>query len=291
MNRLRPFLFVLPALLVLALFAYWPLWLALQLSVQRTDGLRPGEFVGAQHFVDLLSDTLFWRSFIILGYIMVVAVPLQVIMPLITAKLMASLRNTSAAYVYRVLLVVPMIVPMIVTILVWKNIYAEDGALNRLLDVMGWDSVQRGWLSDSHTVVGAIIFMAMPFAGGVNLLIYLAGFLNIPPALREAMRIDGAGAWRQFWTLDLPLVQRQIQLVSILGIITALQTYENILVLTNGGPANSSLVPALLMFRNGFEFGRLGYASAIGCVLFALTMLLTLINMRLTRSNVEATGT
>lgn len=228
---------------------------------------------------------------IILGYIMAVAIPLQVAMPLITAKLMSSLRNTSAAYLYRVLLVVPMIVPMIVTILVWKSIYAEDGALNRFLGVIGLESLQRGWLSDSSTVLGAIIFMAMPFAGGVNMLIYLAGFLNIPPALREAMRIDGAGAWRQFWSLDLPLVRRQIQLVSILGIIGALQTYENILVLTNGGPSNASLVPALHMFRNGFEFGRLGYASAIGCVLFVLTMLLTLINMRLTRSNVEATGT
>jgi raffinose/stachyose/melibiose transport system permease protein len=285
MKRVRPWLYLLPCVGVLVVFAYGPLIEGLQLALYQTDGHGLRRFVGLGNFQELLGDELFWHSFGVLLVFFLVLLPLQVICPLIAAKLIAGLRSSRAAYFYRVVLVLPMIVPLIVTIMIWRNFYMSDGVLNRFLATVGLEAWQRSWLGDSTTVIGALIFMAMPWAGGPNLLIYLAGFLNIPQELREAMEIDGASPLRRFWSLDIPLIRPQVQIVAILGIIMLLQAYENILILTNGGPGSASLVPALYLFRNGFEYGRLGYAAAIGCVLFALSLVFTLINMRLLRSD------
>lgn len=285
MGRVRPWVYLLPCVAVLVVFAYVPLVDGLRLALYRTDGHGFSRFVGLGNFRELLTDELFWHSFRVLAIFFLVALPLQVICPLIAAKLINGLRSTRAAYLYRVVLVLPMIVPLIVTIMIWRNIYMSDGALNRFLGVIGLEAWQRSWLGDASTVIAALIFMGMPWAGGPNLLIYLAGFLNIPHELREAMELDGASGWRRFWSLDLPLIRPQVQIVTILGIIVLLQAYENILILTNGGPGSASLVPALYLFRNGFEYGRLGYAAAIGCVLFVLSLAFTLANMRLLRGD------
>lgn len=288
MQRLRCYLYLLPALAVLAVFAYWPFYLALRLALYSTDGLGLSEFVGMANFTEMLNDPVLWTSFGILAVFLFVSVPLQIVGPLLAAKLIVGLHSERAAYVYRVLLVLPMVVPAMVGILVWRQIYSSDGALNHLLDALGLAQYQQTWLGNPATVVAALILMGLPWAGGINLLIYLAGLMNIPPALRESMIVDGATPWRMFWALDLPLLKRQIQLVSILGVVGTIQSYEFILVLTNGGPANTSMVPALHLFRSGFEFGRLGYASAIGCLLFVLCLGFTILNLRLTRGSQES---
>jgi len=130
-------------------------------------------------------------------------------------------------------------------------------------------------------VLPAIVAMGLPFTGGVFLLIYLAGFLSIPASLTEAARLEGAGPLRLFVSVELPMLRGQIGVISILSLLGALQNFDNIQILTNGGPMNASMTPALYLFRSGFEFGQLGYASALGIVLLVMSAVLTIVVRRL----------
>ncbi|HYD82551.1 MAG TPA: sugar ABC transporter permease, partial [Opitutus sp.] len=172
----------------------------------------------------------------------------------------------------------------VVTILVWQELYGATGPVNLLLEMVGLGEHARAWLGDPTTVVPAIVAIGMPFTGGVFLLIYLAGFLSIPPSLVEAARLDGAGALRLFLSVELPMLRTQIGVIALLSLLGVLQNFDNIQILTNGGPMNASMTPALYLFRSGFEFGQLGYASALGVVLLALCSALTLLVRRAGRS-------
>jgi ABC-type sugar transport system permease subunit len=139
-----------------------------------------------------------------------------------------------------------------------------------VLAAIGFGDHTRAWLGDPATVVPAIVAMGLPFTGGIFLLVYLAGFIAIPPSFAEAARLDGAGSWAVFLRVELPTLAPQVRIVALLALLGVVQNFENIQILTNGGPMNASLTPALYLFRSGFEFGQLGYASAIGVVLFAV---------------------
>ncbi len=278
--------FLFPAYALFAFFVVVPALSALALAFFRTDGLDMREWVGLANFSDLMSDGLFWRSIRNLLVYAVLAVPVQTVGPLIGAKLLYTLRSARAAYWYRTLLVFPVLVPGVVTILVWQELYSSSGPINLVLKTVGLGEFARAWLGDPNTVLPAIVAVGMPFTGGVFLLIYLAGFLSIPTSLVEAARLDGAGSMRLFLSVELPLLRGQIGVIALLSLLGVLQNFDNIQILTNGGPMNASLTPALYLFRSGFEFGQLGYASALGVVLLGLCAAVTLLVRWMGRRNV-----
>lgn len=275
--------FLLPALGLFAVFVVLPALSALVLAFFRADGLAMREWVGLDNFHQLLGDALFWRSIRNLLLFALLTVPVQTLGPLVGAKLLYALRSPRAAYWYRTLLVFPVLVPGVVTILVWQELYGATGPINLVLNAAGLGEYSRAWLGDPATVVPAIVAIGLPFTGGVFLLIYLAGFLSIPASLVEAARLDGAGPLRLFVSVELPMLRAQIGVIALLSLLGVLQNFDNIQILTNGGPMNASLTPALYLFRSGFEFGQLGYASALGVVLLLLCALLTLLVRRLGR--------
>jgi ABC-type sugar transport system permease subunit len=276
-------LFLAPAAALLVLFAYWPLLDALRLALYRSNGLGLEQYVGLGNFRQVLGDPLFWESFVVLLKFAVLGIPLGVIGPLIGARLVHGVRNAGLASLYRLLLVLPVMVPMVVSVLIWRNLYGMEGAVNRVLAGVGLGEWARPWLGDAGTVIPAIIFMGFPFIGGVNFLIYLAGLISVPASLHEAARLDGASPWQVFLRVELPLLMPQMRIVVLLGIVGTLHSYEHILVLTGGGPGYATLVPALYLFRHGFEWGNLGVASAVGVILFALGIGLSWLNLRLLR--------
>ena len=276
-ERWRAAGFLLPALAFFGLFVVLPALSALALAFFRTDGLAMRQWVGTENFRQLIDDPLFWKSIRNLLWFALLTVPVQTLGPLFGAKLLYTLRSPRAAYWYRTLLVFPVLVPGVVTILVWQELYGASGPINLLLDAVGLGEHARAWLGDPATVVPAIVAIGLPFTGGVFLLIYLAGFLSIPPSLVEAAKLDGAGALRLFASVELPMLRTQIGVIALLSLLGVLQNFDNIQILTNGGPMNASLTPALYLFRSGFEFGQLGYASALGVVLLALCAALTLL--------------
>ncbi|HEU5078540.1 MAG TPA: sugar ABC transporter permease [Opitutaceae bacterium] len=273
----RVSIFLMPAWVLFVAFVVIPLVSALGLAFFRTDGLVQREWIGLGNFISLKADPLFWRSLANLGLFAVFTVPLQTIGPLIGAKLLYSLRSARVAYWYRTALVFPVLVPSVVTILVWQELYSSSGLINTLLASVGLEHYTRAWLGDPTTVVPAIVAMGLPFTGGISLLVYLAGFMSLSPSLEEAARLDGAGSWAVFTRIELPVLAPQIRVIALLSLLGVVQNFDNIQILTNGGPMNASLTPALYLFRSGFEFGQLGYASALGVVLLGMCVLLTLV--------------
>jgi ABC-type sugar transport system permease subunit len=272
-----------PALVLLAVFVFYPALSALRLAFFETDGLSPERFAGADNFTAMARDGVAGMSARNLLLYAAMLIPLQTIGPLLGAKLLHGLRSARAAYFYRTLLVLPVVVPTITIVLIWREIYGINGPLNQALAALGAGG-QHSWLGEPALALPAIVATGFPWMGGVSLLVYLGAFLAIPASFREAAVLDGAGAWDVFWKIELPQVRPQIVLITTMSILGALQGFENILLLTNGGPFNATLTPALYLFRQGFEFGNLGYASALGLVLLAacvgLSLLVRTLNAR-----------
>ena len=273
--------FMAPAIIFVLIFTIIPLIYAFHLSAYNTNGLIPGTYVGFDNYITLFSkDPLFYKSFIILAIYLAIGVPLQTIGPLLGAKMVYSLKSDKLGYIYRVILVLPLIVPMMVTILVWKNMYESTGAINQFLTGIGLGHVTISWIGNPDTALYALLFMAVPFIGGINLLVYLAGFMNLDKAWYEAGRLEGASSWYMFRKVEIPLLMPQTRITFILSIVGLTVNYQNIIVMTQGGPGNSTLLPAYYMFQNAFQFGKLGYGTAIGVVLFVLLISLTFINLK-----------
>jgi ABC-type sugar transport system permease subunit len=283
-KRLLGWFFTTPALLLLGVFSYVPLVVALCLSVYETDGLAYARFVGLAHFKTLLGeDGRFCHSVLIMLVLMASFLMVWIVPPLLGARLISAINSAKIRFIYRVLFTMPMVVPGVAILLIWRELYASDGALNQLLDTIGLGALATTWLGNPQTALLSIIAIGLPWIGGIGLLIFLAALDNIPDELRQAARIDGAGTIGTFYHVELPLLLPQIGIVAVLAQLAAIQGYESVLILTNGGPAESTLVPGLYMFQNAFWFGRLGYASAIGVFLLIFGVGFSLLSLRLSR--------
>jgi raffinose/stachyose/melibiose transport system permease protein len=190
------------------------------------------------------------------------------------------------AYFYRVLFVIPVVIPGIVGILVWRQLYEPNvGLFNTILSALGMPT--SAWLNAPNSALFSLIFMGFPWIDGVDVLIILAGLLAIPVEVIEAAIMDGAGSFRRFFAIELPLLVPQIRLIVILNVIYVLQDFGWQLVVTRGGPVYATTVPAWMIYEKAIGGQRYGYASAIGVTLFALVLILTLINNATIRSNIE----
>ncbi len=284
MTRRAPhaiYLALLPTFALLIIFNYWPIASAFFHSFFRWDPGGVEEYIGLGNFARLLHDRVMWKSFINLGIVMAASLTIKLAVPLGTALLIFHLRRESWRYLYRVLFVVPMVVPSMVVILLWQFVYADGGLLPSLLEAVGPASLARGWLSDPRTALGALIGVGFPFVSGFALLVFYAGLLNIPDSILEWARLEGAGWWRRFWRIELPLLLGQLRVVVVLTMIGTMQGYELFLILTRGGPGYSTIVPGLWMYLCGFSFNEMGYACSIGVVLFVAMLGLTALNLRL----------
>ena len=282
---------LLPTFLLLFVFNYYPAFSALYHSLFQWNGANVKLWVGLSHFVELWSDALWWESFGNLVILTLALVAINLTFPLGAAAMIFHLWNLRMAYLYRILLVVPMVVPGLVILMIWKFIYSPNiGLLNQSLALLGLEALQRPWLGDFQLALYAIIFVGFPWVAGIGTLIYLAGFQAIPAELLDSAVIDGASTRQRMFHVELPMVLSQIKLVVILTIITAFQNFTIVLVMTGGGPGTETLVPGLHLYKNAMAYNRMGYACAIGTVLFALILALTYLNHRYLRSSVEFAG-
>lgn len=286
------YLWLVPTFLLLFLFNYYPAFSALYHSLFQWNGANVKLFIGVSNFVEMWHDPLWWDSFWHLMIMTVALVLINLTFPLGAAAMIFHLWNMRMAYFYRVLLVVPMVVPGLVVLMIWKFIYSPNiGLLNQMLELAGLEALARPWLGDFDLALYAVIFVGFPWVAGIGTLIYLAGFQAIPGELMDSAVIDGASTWQRLMFVELPMVMSQIRLVVILTVITAFQNFTIILVMTGGGPGTETLVPGLHLYKNAMAYNRMGYACAIGTVLFALTLALTYLNQRYLKSSVEFSGT
>ena len=291
------YLYVLPSLVLLLTFAYFPAWSAIYHSFFKWNGGDISVFVGFDNYVRAFTDPVLGYGFMVIG-ILVSANLIKMIPSIVTAVVIHRLKSDKWAYLYRVLFVIPMIIPSIVWLLVWKYFFDPTfGILNKLLSMtglmwvlqkidslFGWEIFIEGlnpaWLSQSELIVPSLILWGFPWVGIVGVLIYLAGLSAISQDVYDSVKIDGAGWLRKFFSIEFPLIMTQVRLNLVLMIIGTLQDYGLVLILLGdaGGTGGAAMVPGLYMFRNAFVGQQAGYACAIGLLLFVIILALTLIS-------------
>ncbi len=276
-------LFVAPNLTAVAVFMLFPLGFSLYMSFHRWDVFRSPKFVGLRNFHDLFtSDPLFLIAIRNTAIFTVGTVVPTVLISLVVAAMLN--RNVKGIGIFRTIVFLPLAISSVVLAVVWQFVFNTDnGLLNIMLGWVGIDPVQ--WLVEPQWAMVSLcivsVWRAVPFAT----VILLAAMQGVPETVYEAARIDGAGEIRQFVFMTVPLIRGSITFVGVISIIHAFQAFDMVYVLngSNGGPETATYVLGIMLFQHAFSFLEFGYASALAWVMFAILLVLTVVQLRLTR--------
>lgn len=275
--KTTPWLFLAPFLLVLTLFLVVPILSGLYMSFTGANLAGSDQaFVGFANYFEAFADAEVWRT---LGHTLLFTVLSTI--PLVgIGLLMAVLANMGlpGRWLWRFTFFAPFLMPVATVALIWQWMFQPDfGLLNSALNSLGLDSV--GWLVDQDVALLSIVLTTVWWTVGFNFLLYLSALQAIPEQLYDAASIDGAGSWRTFFSITLPLLNRTTGLVIILQVLASLKVFDQVYIMTQGGP-NGATRPILeYVYDVGFTGFRLGYASAISYIFFALIVIVALIQM------------
>lgn len=275
-KKYAPYLFLLPAAVVLLVFFFIPFFQTIYLSFldHSTDIYSP-TLVGLKNYTNLLHSALFYKVMFNTFVYLFVAVPILAIVPLFLAILInQKLRGLT---LYKILIYLPVIVSIVVAAIAFKWLYAQAGILNYFLQVLGLNAI--GWLTDTRFALISVIIVTIWKGIGYYMMIYLASLMSVPKELYEACDIDGAGFFRKHLTVTIPHIMPTIALVTTISAISAMKVFAEIYVMTKGGPLNSSKTIVYYIYERAFENLDLGYASALAVVLLIIVMAFSLINI------------
>jgi multiple sugar transport system permease protein len=271
-------MFAAPALTVIGLFFGLPVIAALALSLTDFDiyalaDLHNLRFVGIDNYLGLLQNPLFWKTLGNTLYFVIVGVPLSVALSLGAALLLHSKLGRLKPF-FRTAFFAPVVTTVVAVAVIWRYLFhTKYGLVNWGLSSLGIDAID--WLGDPHWAMPTIILFAVWKNFGYNMIIFLAGLQSIPEDLYEAARIDGAGTWKQFRHVTLPMLGPVLLLVSILTMAGYFQLFAEPYVMTQGGPLESTKSVLYLMYEEGFKWWNLGNASAVAFLLFVLMAVTT----------------
>jgi arabinosaccharide transport system permease protein len=279
-TRLAPYVFLLPFLAIFVVFRLYPAIAAGVMSFQEVQGTEARDFVGVANYEAAITNVRFGRAltntvFYTLGTLLIL-IPI----PLILAALLDSGRVVKQT-LFRVSLFLPALTSLVVVSVIFRIVLARDGLLNTVLGQAGLPS--RFWLEAADLAVPSMIIMAAWRWTGVNIIYFSSGLVNVPRELYEAAAIDGASAWRVFRSITLPLIEPTILFVVVLSVIGGFQVFVEPLLLWSGGnsPRDGGLTVALLIYKTAFTSFDFGQAAAIGIVLAAIIVVVSVIQFRL----------
>ena len=276
--------FLAPALLLIFVFFFLPVAASLVLSVTDFDlyGIADPantRFVGLRNYSRLLQTPDFWAALRNTFYFAFVGGPLTIAVALSAALLLSSKLVRFKGF-FRTIYFTPFVTTLVAVAIVWRYLYhTRYGLFNYALSYLGIGPID--WLGDPHWAMPAIILMAVWKSFGYNMLIFIAGLQSIPEELYDAAEIDGAGAFRRFFSITLPMLMPTLVFVSVVTMIGYFQLFAEPYVMTQGGPLRSTTSVVLLMYEEGFRWWRMGYAAAIAFVLFVVILIATLLQFRL----------
>ncbi|CAM4486863.1 sugar ABC transporter permease [Paenibacillus phoenicis] len=273
------YLFILPWLLGLVLFTVGPMLFSLLLAFSKWDiitGVKSIEWVGLDNFKAIFQDELFYQSLKVTFIFALISVPLYQIFSLFAAMLLNM--RTRGMKLFRLIYFMPSVIPAVAVSMMWVMIFnPEYGVLNRALALVGIQG--PAWLQDPSYALGALIVMGI-WGIGNTIIIYLSGLQGVPEELYEAAELDGAGRFRRFFSITLPMISPTIFFNLIMGIIGGFQYFTQAFVMTNGGPLNSTLFYNLYLYNKAFQDYEMGYASALSWILFVIILVFTLLVIR-----------
>ncbi|MGH2459291.1 MAG: carbohydrate ABC transporter permease [Chloroflexota bacterium] len=272
------YLFILPSAILLAGFLVFPVAYSLWLSLVSWDGMSPHLiFVGLANYGRLLTSLEFWGSMLVTGYYTFVSVPLTMACSLALAVFLnQKIRGLS---IYRTLYFTPVVTSGIAVSIIWLWVYDPTwGIANWALGLFGIPPLQ--WLSSPVEAMPALILMSVWKSVGFAMVIYLAGLQGIPETYYEASTVDGAGRWAMFRSITWPLLAPTTFFVLVTGIISASQVFDQVYVMTNGGPLESTQVLVFLLYQYAFKFFEMGYASALAWLIFIVVLVFTILQWK-----------
>jgi len=270
-----------PSFILIFTFLYFPAFSGLFHSLYEWQPGGRTTFIGLDNFKRMLNDPFVTKGLGNLVILVVTGLIKTLIPPLIVAELIYHLRSKRLQYGFRTAFTASMVIPGVAGLLIWQNFYDPNlGLFNNFLKLIGLGSWAHGWLGDPDTALWALIFIGFPFVGILQLLVFYAGLLSISEEMIESAKIDGATLPRIIRSIHLPLLAGQFKFLIILGLIGIIQDFNGILIVTGGGPMDSTYVPALQMYYAATKFNELGYASALGVSMFAIILIITVINLK-----------
>jgi putative chitobiose transport system permease protein len=280
LRSLTPYFFLAPALIVLALTVFWPALQAFYLSFTRFeyDLTQAPEWIGLANFQKLWRDPVFWKTLTNTLLYLICVVPILALLPLGIAILvnqkLAGIRWFRTAYY------TPVVISMVVAGIAWKWLYASNGLLNQGLQ---WLGISEGipWLTSPDLALFSVMAVTVWKGLGYYMVIYLAGLQGIPADLYEAAAIDGSDGLQKHWDITVPLMRPYLFLVAVISSISATKVFEEVFIMTKGEPVNSSKTIVYYLYQRAFQDLEMGYACAIGLILFLIIFGLSILNLKL----------
>jgi ABC-type sugar transport system permease subunit len=283
-EEITAYLLLSPIFAMLLFFMYYPPLLGMFRSLFRWQIGKTAEYIGIANYIKYFQSPYTMKEIGNMFTLLGAGIFTGVAFPLFMALLLNGLRSNSASSLYRRMIMVPMVAPGMVVIMIWKYLYDPAlGPINSLLEWLRLDALAMNWLGDYKTVLGAVIFVGFPWVAQLGTFIFLGGILQLPTSFFEAARIEGARSGRITFTITIPLLARQFRLQMTLVAVAALTAFNGIMVMTDGGPGFSSMVPGLSMYKRAFIYNEFGMSSAIGVMIFLVALAMTFLIARLTK--------
>ena len=280
-----PYLFLIPAGIILLLFFFIPFFESFLLGFQtyRHDIYNP-QWVGLSNYIELVNSPVFWKTMANTFIYLIGVVPILVILSLIIAIVVS--QKLLGITIFRTIIYIPVIVSLVVAGIAWKWLYAGNGVLNYLMSLIHLPQI--GWLTNPDVAIYSVMAVTVWKGLGYYMVIYMAALTSVPKDLYEAADIDGASEFKKHMTVTIPHLKPTIALVSIVSSISAMKVFVEIYVMTQGGPMNSSKTIVYYIYQRAFENLDLGYASAAGVILLVMVMLLSILNMKFFSEKINA---
>lgn len=301
--KISPYLYVLPALFLLLLFRTIPVAMSLIVGFFKWEITGSGEFIGLANYSKMFQDQVFWKSITNTLWFVLFVVPASIVIPLFFATLLNQIKRLKS--MFRMMYFLPFVTSMVAISIVWKIIFAEKAGLANTM--LGWIGIAPqkwlaesagifqllasplgitlpGWMAGPSLALFSLIIVTIWKGLGYNTIIYLAGLQNIAKDYYEAADIDGAGKFRQFFRITVPLVSPTTFYVLLMTTITSFQAFSQVYLMTEkGGPLDSTKLIVYYIYERGFDALDMGYASAVALFLFVILLLLTLFQRRMER--------
>lgn len=278
--------FITPALVLLFIFLFIPFFMTVGYSFTNYNILKPDrmEFVGIKNFIRLTQDTVFLKSIINTFVFVIMVVPLQVCLALGLALMIN--RKMKGISVYRLAFFAPTVLSLVVVSILWTYIYnPNNGLLNSLLGSVGLGPYK--FLNDPKTAMLCIVILSAWQGCGFQMMIFLSGLQDIPQYLYEAAAVDGATKWHQFWHITIPGLKNITVFISLSIVVSAFQLIIQPMMMTAGGPQNSTMTIVYEIYQTGFKYNKMGYGSAMALVFTVMVLILTLIQNKITNKSNE----
>ncbi|BAZ42872.1 binding-protein-dependent transporter inner membrane protein [Calothrix sp. NIES-4101] len=283
-QQITPYLFLLPALLVLVITVFLPALQAFYLTftqIQDISGTQ-AQWVGLANFIRLWNDAVFWKTLSNTLLYLIIVVPILVIAPLGLAILVnQKLRGITW---FRAAYYTPVIISMVVAGIAWNWLYEEKGLINQFLTNLGIIKEGIPWLTNPKFALFSVMAVTVWKGLGYYMVIYLAGLQSIPADIYEAASIDGSDGIRKHFDMTLPLMRPYLALVAVISAISATKVFEEVYIMTQGGPRNSSKTIVYYLYEQAFSNLEISYACTIGLVLFLIILALSVLRLLLENS-------